>query len=263
MLPMHRRAHPSGVVYYTSELLEGLGVRHAFSTRIGGVSPPPFDSLNLGNPSGAALQDPMENIAENYRRLSLAAGLPEVRCWTHQVHGCEVAEVRAGEVFTSGGAGDALVSNDPERCLSIRAADCAAVLIASEDGRTVAAVHAGWRGVVREVIPKAVQAMRQRGAEPHAAAIFPCISFAEFEVGLEVVEAFERAGLPSRRVGAGKGRVGVAEACEVQLNRAGVRRVELSGMCTFLMREEFFSHRRDGSSPGSSTGRMALLAVPR
>jgi YfiH family protein len=260
---MLRHTSPHGPVYYTSPLLSDLGVRHAFSTRIGGVSTGPFASLNLGNPAGAPVQDPPENLAGNYRRLSLAAGLPDVRCWSHQVHGCGVQYVEPGAVFQSGVPGDALISTDTFRCISIRAADCAAVLVSSCDGRTIAAIHAGWRGVVGEVIPRTLEAMHARGAIPYAAAVFPCISYEHFEVGPEVVEAFERLGLPARLVGGGKGRAGVAEACEVQLRRAGVEQVELSGMCTYANAAEFFSHRRDGSVPGASTGRMALLALAR
>ena len=74
---MLRRTASNHVVYYASPLLEAIGVPHAFSTRIGGISLAPFNSLNLGNPNGCDIQDPYENIWENYRLLQAAAGCPD------------------------------------------------------------------------------------------------------------------------------------------------------------------------------------------
>ena len=78
-------------MYYVSPRMAALGVPHAFSTRIGGVSPPPFDSLNLGNPSGTDIKDEWTNIYENYGRLQSAIGCADLaRSWVHQVHGGDV-----------------------------------------------------------------------------------------------------------------------------------------------------------------------------
>src|SRR5437879_338431 len=83
---------PHGPVYYVSPLLEQAGVRHAFSTRLGGVSAAPFDSLNLGNPTGCAVQDDDPHIRENYRFLQTAIGCSShTRLWLQQVHGGAVA----------------------------------------------------------------------------------------------------------------------------------------------------------------------------
>ena len=81
---LERRVSPQGPVYYISPSLQRLGVSHAFSTRLGGVSPPPFDSLNLGNPSGCAVQDDYERIYENYRSREMAIGCDgKTRLWVH------------------------------------------------------------------------------------------------------------------------------------------------------------------------------------
>ena len=105
-----------GPVYYVSPLLREIGVPHAFSTRLGGLSPAPFDSLNLGNPSGCDRQDDFERIYENYKLLQSAIGVGErTRCWVHQVHGATVCAVRPGEPFESGQKADALVIDDPRR----------------------------------------------------------------------------------------------------------------------------------------------------
>lgn len=253
------RIASDGVVFYRSGLLHALGVRHGFSTRIGGVSTGVYASLNLGNPSDATERDPDANVAENYRRLSAASGVPNVRDWANQVHGCGVLDAHAGQPFEVGRPADAIVSDDPTRAACVRTADCAAVLIASAGGRVIAAIHAGWRGVVAGVIPAAIEAMRRRGAEPVAGAVFPCISGPNFEVGPEVVEQFRALNLPARLVEGGKGRADVEAACVDQLRRAGVRDVEASGLCTYAREDEFFSHRRERGR----TGRLALVAVAR
>ncbi len=88
---LQRRVSSIGTVYYSSPLLEEIGTPLAFSTRIGGVSSGPFDSLNLGNPNGFDVQDSLTNIEENYRRLQSAIGRENFRrCYVHQIHGCGV-----------------------------------------------------------------------------------------------------------------------------------------------------------------------------
>ena len=152
---MLQRRETNGVVFYASPLLESIGVPHAFSTRIGGVSPPPFDSLNLGNPSGVDQVDDYERIYENYRKLQRAIGRGEhERLWVHQVHGGNVVFAHRGETCASGAKADALVSDDPARLVAVRVADCVPILLSSEDGKVVAAVHAGWRGVIAGVAAK-------------------------------------------------------------------------------------------------------------
>lgn len=250
------------MVYYASPVLEQIGVPHAFSTRIGGISEPPFDTLNLGNPGGCEKQDDDARIQNNYQRLQQAIGCEKrQRCWVHQVHGNVVED--AGSVgFKNGNKADAMVTSIAEQILAVRIADCAPVLIADSTGNAVAAVHAGWRGVIAGVIPGAVARM---GKEPASmrAAVGPCIGFDAFEVGFEVLEEFRRVfgGLaPIRVVGGGKGRVNLVEACRLQLLRAGLQsdRIDLSDRCTFSNPNEFFSHRRDKGI----TGRMAALIAP-
>ncbi|MFN4241870.1 MAG: polyphenol oxidase family protein [Tepidisphaerales bacterium] len=262
---LERVAHPSGVVFYRDKELAALGVRHAFSTRIGGSSTGPLASLNLGNPSSVPPQtpftpDPPERIAAHFSRLLSAAGLPGTRCAVRQVHGAAVAVVRRGEPFREGQEADAIVSDDPDRTVVIRTADCAAVLMASADGRLIGAVHAGWRGVVAGAVTAAAKVMAELGRPAVRAAVFPAISADAFEVGAEVVEAFRSAGLPAWGVeGTDRGRADVPGACRVQLQRVGVmpQHCTVSGLCTYARADEFYSHRRDGGV----TGRMALVAA--
>jgi len=266
---LDRRESTDGIVYYVSPLLERLGVRHAFSTRAGGVSPPPFDSMNLGIANDAAARDSLENVEENYRRLRAAVGCADLgRCWIKQVHGADVATVRPGSAFENGACADALVSDDPDRVLSVKYADCVPILLANRDGSAVAAVHAGWRGLVAGMIPAAVRELErvagQRATE-FVAAVGPCIGVAHFEVGPEVVAAFRaRMGdaAPVRRGrGGDKGYVDLRRATLAELRAAGVaeERIDTADLCTFANPAEFFSHRRDAGV----TGRMAALIVPR
>src|SRR6478672_4060098 len=153
MLQLRSAAFAEDIRYYASPLLERLGVPHAFSTRTGGVSRSPFDSLNLGIAGDAAVRDSSDNLEENYRRLRAAVGCAEHgRCWVRQVHGADVCDIHPGSAFENGTRADALVSDDPTRVLSVKYADCVPLLLASADGRAVAAVHAGWRGLVAGVI---------------------------------------------------------------------------------------------------------------
>jgi polyphenol oxidase len=261
---LQRRIAPNGVVYYASPLLERLGVPHAFSTRLGGISPAPFDSLNLGNPNGCEIQDDYERVWQNYRLLQVAAGCaPDAElCHVHQVHGSAVVAARAGEPFDNSRKADAIVGSDPARVLSVRVADCVPVLLASGDGRTVAAVHAGWRGVIARVVPAALGRMGEH-PEGVVGAIGPCIGADAFEAGPEVLDEFEKAfgsRAPVQRRPDGKGTVDLREAVRLQLLNAGVGAapIDVSDRCSYRDAGEFFSHRRDNGV----TGRMAAIISP-
>ncbi len=257
----------NGVVFYASPLLELHGIAHAFSTRIGGVSESPFDSMNLGNPNGCAIQDQTPNIAENYRRLMAAIGCAgQPRYYLHQIHG-DVVHVVDQDDFNNSLKGDALVTTRSGAVLSVRVADCCPVLLASPDGRAVAAIHAGWRGAVGGVIPAAIHRLGEvAGVNPAdlLAAVGPCIGFDAFEVGPDVLAEFEKVfgpGAPIRHTPDGKGRVDLLRACLLQLQRAGVEsnNIDITDRCTHRDADEFFSHRRDKGV----TGRMAALIASK
>ena len=260
---MERCTAANGVAYYVSPLLESRGVPHAFSTRIGGLSRAPFDSLNLGNPSGCDVQDDYARIYENYELLQRAIGVEgRTRCWVHQVHGGDVVDVN--ENFESGVKADAMVTQDATKILAVRVADCVPVLLATDDGSRVAAVHAGWRGVIAGVVPAAVSRLRSREPTDNLAAIGPSISFDAFEVGPEVIEQFRRqfgAEAPIKVRDDGKGHVDLRAAIAIQLRGLGITsdRIDVTDRCTSRDRDEFFSHRRDHDV----TGRMAALISPR
>lgn len=248
----------------TSRLLSGIP--HAFSTRVGGVSKGIFRSLNLGNPSDLPREqrDPPSNIRENFRRILAAIGCEgRVLTEVHQVHGCAVHDAAAS---TQGGPdpkADAVFTDDPHRVLAVRVADCTPVLLATADAKHVAAVHAGWRGVISGVLPATIAALRTRSSERLLAAIGPCIGPVHFEVGPEVVAEFDQAfpggGVVARRMETGKGYVDLKAALAMQLEVSGVRDVEVLPHCTYADAELFYSHRRDRGL----TGRAAGLIAPR
>lgn len=259
-----RCEHDNGVVTYESELLSAAGVRHAFSTRVGGVSRPPYDSLNLGYLTKDTCPDGNTAMAENFRRLRAAIGLERrFRVQVGQVHGAGVyVPPHRPQRMRDIPPADAIVSDVAGSMPTIRTADCVPILVSRRDGRVVAAIHAGWRGIIAGVIPATIGTMLARfgiPAEQAIAAIGPCIGVHCFEVGPEVSGAFEQAGLSvavARRLGP-KPHIDLAAAAALQLRRSGVRAdsIDRSDRCTHRDAAEFFSHRRDHGR----TGRMAAV----
>lgn len=262
---LERVTSTDGVVTYVSPLLREVGVPHGFSTRIGGISPPPFDSLNLGNPSGCEVRDDSDRIRQNYRRLLRATGCEGRELLAvYQVHGGGVVHVPRGAKHDNDTKADALVSDDPGRVLSVRVADCVPILLSTDDGRAVAAIHAGWRGVVAGVAINALKALSTHGNHV-VAAIGPSIGFDAFEVGPEVLEEFRKLfgnDAPIRTEPDGKGRVDLRECLRRQLVSAGVAddRIDRTDRCTYTHADEFFSHRRD---QGISGRMAAVIATAR
>jgi YfiH family protein len=228
-------------------------VRAAFSLRGGGVSAPPFDSLNLG----AHVGDDPQAVRENRRRLRDALALPSEPRWLEQVHGIAVSRDHAA---ASPPVADAFVTDRPGVVAAIMVADCIPVLFSDRDGRVVAAAHAGWRGLVAGVLENTVAAM---GVDPGrlVAWMGPAIGPDWFEVGPEVRTAFvESASGPAaaarfRPSPAGRWLCDLAGLARDRLARLGVGEVCGSGLCTASDPGRFYSHRRDAPR----TGRMAAL----
>ncbi len=262
---LDRITAPNGVVFYRSSLLAAARIPHAFSTRIGGDSPAPFDSLNLGNPNGCDVQDSYERIWNNYRLLETAAGCPgRDLCHVHQVHADNVVWASTNAPFDNSIKADAIATDDPGKVVSVRVADCVPILLATEDGKMVAAIHAGWRGVIANILAAAIAVLREKSADtPLLLAIGPSIGLDSFEVGGEVLDEFQKAfgsKAPLRRRTDGKGHVDLKKCLELQAASCGIapERVDVSTSCTFLESDEFFSHRRENGV----TGRMAAIIAP-
>lgn len=234
------RISPDGLAGYRSPALEALGVPHLFTTRNAGAG----GALDLARVDG-----------ELGRRVAAAAGAPGAEIVrVRQVHGRAVVDADQPLPEPPPEA-DALLVSRPGRLVAARVADCVPVLLASPGGERVAAVHAGWRGLVAGVIPAALAALGPCAA----AAVGPCLSRACFEVGPEVAALFRAADLGETvEERPGRPHVDLRRAAELQLARAGVLAIDTTDRCTFEHAGEFFSHRRDVTRGGRpSTGRMA------
>ena len=264
---LERHEHANGLVTYQSAGLRRLGVRHGFSTRVGGVSAGPYASLNLGYLTKGEAPDDNTNVAENFRRLRAALGLERVmRVQVRQSHGSAVW-VPPGEPtrLADSPAADGMVSDNPRQMLVVRMADCPTVLLAGAGGGVVGAVHAGWRGLVAGVLGEAVRTFEARfgvGTGELTAAVGPCIGVARYEVGAEVAEAFGEAGLDAA-VAEGMGvkpHVDLTRGAVMQLERLGVEAgaIEVCDRCTYRDEGEFFSYRRSAGG----TGHMAAVVAP-
>lgn len=258
------RHGPHGVVTYRSRLLASAGFDHAFAARHGGVSEPPFATLNLGIARAPGAEDPSDRVEENLRRLLSAAGLGGRRLVrVTQVHGVEtlVAESIADGPRREA---DALVASDPGLAVAIRMADCVPILLACPRTGQVGAVHAGWRGLVAGTLESAVAMLESRGARRDGllAAVGPCIGVDAYEVGPEVAATCHAAGLGEAVSRAWpREHLDCFRAATLRLAAAGIGadRVDGGPLCTFGNPDEFFSYRRDGAR----SGRMAAVIGPR
>jgi len=172
-----------------------------------------------------------------------------------QVHGANVILAEGDPASVRKVEADALVARAPGAAVAVRVADCVPVLVGSDEG--VAAIHAGWRGVVNGVIPAALRAL---GGKDRACAIGPCIGACCFEVGLDVAEsiaAASRADVIARREGE-KAYVDLRRAVRALLGAEGVTEIEDVPGCTKHEPERFFSFRRDGANAGRLIGVIAV-----
>jgi polyphenol oxidase len=208
----------------------------AFTTRLGGVSEAPYDSLNLTRGTG----DRAERVEENRRIACESLGLPAERlAFNRQVHSPTVHRATPGR---RGAPGDGLWTEDAGVPLLAMSADCLPIVVArTGDGpRGLAVLHAGWRGLSEGIVQAAVAAL---GPGDKAAVIGPAIGPCCYEVGTEVSDRFD-ADLTEA------GRLDLWSAAERALRAAGVRRVDRLDLCTRDHPELFFSHRRDGHARG-------------
>lgn len=216
------------------------------STRDGGVSLGPYASLNLGDHVG---DDPAA-VAENRARLRRALALPTEPLWLTQVHGIAVAEGQ-------GGCADASVAFGPGTVCAVMTADCLPLLLCDRTGTRVAAVHAGWRGLLAGVIEAAVARLDVSGPEL-LAWLGPAIGPDAFEVGEEVRTAFVAedvaAAAAFKPSPGGRWLADLYALARLRLARCGVSAVYGGDLCTYSDAARFYSFRRDGV-----TGRMASL----
>ena len=245
-----------------SRHLEDAGFANGFSTRGGGVSPFPENSLNLAGFD----EDTAENINENRQRFLAVfnGGFRLATVW--QMHGETIKVVRtAADVETSGERADAIISNLPGVLAGVKTADCVPVLIGDPASNAFAAVHAGWRGTVSSIAAKAVAQIAETfGSDPAdlICAIGPAATGRNYEVGQDVIEAFrENFGDASGQYFAptrdGHALVDLHRANRDQLIAAGVAadNIHIAPFCTMERPDLFFSYRLEKRKFGK-TGRL-------
>ena len=236
------------------------GVEAAFTTRVGGVSKPPFNSFNLGLNAGDELGDVLKN------RDILRSFLPTEPQWLKQVHGIEVSTPASRALATDQFfEADASVTNRPNEVLAILTADCMPVLFVSRAGDVIGAAHAGWRGLSAGILESTVKEMCALSpglqAQDILAWMGPAIGPHAFEVGHDVVEAFsgQTQAILSRAftpipASPGKYLANLYLLAQDRLQSLGITSIEGGGFCTFGDEADFFSYRRD-----KITGRFASL----
>jgi YfiH family protein len=227
------------------------GARVAFSGRNGGVSEPPYDTLNLGILTG----DDRDSVRENRTRLAARLDLrPEQVAMGWQVHGTDLLEWEAAPVgggYVDPGVElpkvDGHLTSAPAVALLVLVADCLPVALVGR--RRAAMLHCGWRGLAGGIVERAVG----RFDEPPSALCGPGIGRCCYEVGEEVLAAFRH--LP----GVADGRMlDLRAVAEHKLRAAGVEKVQHLDACTSCHEDLFFSHRRDGPETGRQAGLVWL-----
>ncbi|MGE4548033.1 MAG: peptidoglycan editing factor PgeF [Intestinibacillus sp.] len=262
-----RRVQRGDLIYYTCARLDG--VRHAFTTRRGGVSEGDCESLNLGFNRG----DAPENVRENYRILTRALEMPYERLtMTCQVHRDEISAVTedtAGMGLTKPMAweSDAIITDLPDVPLAGFYADCVVTLLYDPASRAAGVCHAGWRGTAKHILGKTVDAMaRELGAKRDSliAVIGPSIRQCCFETDADVPAAME-AELGARvrpfiEERGPKFHIDLQGVNAQALAEAGVRAENVvdSGLCTRCHSGEFWSHRATNGRRGVQAAVICL-----
>ena len=259
-----RRVNGHGPVYYQFEQWANSDcLTHGVFTRIGGVSQPPWDSLNMGGTVG----DDVAAVRENHRRMYTALGLDENdACTVWQVHSAD-AVIAYGPVPNRRwlARADGLITDRPGLALTMRFADCTPILLYDPARHVAGIAHAGWRGTVTGAGPNTLQAMIDAfGTRPQdvQAGIGPSIGPERYQVGEEVVAAIHEAfgtieGL-IRRAADGSAYLDLWAANRLALERAGVTQIEVAGLCTATHVAEFYSHRAEAGRTGRFGAVIAL-----
>lgn len=218
------------------------------TTRLGGISGAPYNSLNLGGHVGDA------PLAVVRNRMLLNTLLPSEPVWLEQVHGTLVANADNAGCLPQA---DACIARHRAAVCVVMTADCLPVLLCDTQGSAVGAAHAGWKGLAAGVVEATVQAMN---AAPQnlMAWLGPAISQNAFEVGEEVRAAFVAAHPQAASAFAigqsGKWFADIYALARLRLNALGITQIYGGNYCTYREREKFFSYRRDGI-----TGRMGTF----
>lgn len=228
-------------------------VHALMTTRVGGVSQPPFFSFNLGDHVG----DCPHAVQQNREKLVEMANLPHFPVFLTQTHSTKVLRLPLAE--GSDRNADAVYTNQPNQVCLVMTADCLPVLFCSQDGQEIAAAHAGWRGLCDGILEATVA---EFACPPHEIQVWlgAGISEAAFQVGEEVIAQFEaidknariafKPDLSTKNKFFGN----LYQIASQRLQKLGIQQITGGDYCTYYDTDNFFSYRRD-----RQTGRMATL----
>lgn len=266
--------HQDDVPYLTYKKLDEIPcIRHAFSTRLGGVSEDEFTSMNLSFGRG----DPDENVHENYKRICRSAGFEyDSLVASKQIHETVVRKVTK----VNAGVGiykpvdmpsvDALVTNDPQVTLVTYYADCTPVFFVDAEKKAIGLAHAGWRGTVGEISKKVVEKMRDEfssNPEDLVCAIGPVIGKCCYEVSFECAEEFAKlftwdSPVITKTDKSDKFMIDLGLANKLILMRAGVKEenIVISDLCTKCNSDLLWSHRATSGKRGTMSAFMQIAS---
>jgi len=231
---------------------------HAFTSRKGGVSSPPFDSMNLSAKTG----DDEERVKQNLLILKEGLNLKDDLFFLDQVHGCDILVIKGAHPFQGRRTFDAVITDRRRFPVAIMTADCLPLIIHDPDKGLIGAVHAGWRGTAAGITGKTIDKMVAEfgcNAENIIVATGPGIGPCCYEVDKAVFEAFRKKGhnwdkisSAAKKEGEERWMLDIAKANAIQLCERGVRKENISHSpyCTCCRADLFYSHRRDGRSSG-------------
>lgn len=241
------------------------GVRHGFFGRAGGVSTGVYASLNTGLGSG----DAPEAVRENRARCAQSLGIdPEKLLTLYQTHS-PVAVIVEKAWTGQGPKADAMATKTPGVALGVLAADCMPFLFADPEAGVIGAAHAGWRGALAGVLEAVIDAMIRLGAAPERirAGLGPCLRQPNFEVGLDLVDAFLSKYPASERffaagVSAERRQFDLAGFGRWRLEEAGLAALDDAGLCTFGACQDYFSYRASRRAGAADFGRnLSAIAL--
>ncbi len=264
------RCFYNGIPYLRFRSFPNNGyIQHAIFTRQGGISPAPYDSLNLS----VSVTDDNNNVMENRSRAyGTHNRTNHTLVHAHLTHGSEIASVSQQEYGHYVGPVDGLIASEPGCGLTMNYADCAPIFLYDPDKHTIGLGHAGWKGAVKDLPGSLVRAMQRTfGSEPARliAGIGPCIGPCCYEVSEPVISAVQSSFVNAATLlivpeaGNKEGSAGfrpnldLPEANRRQLARAGVKSIELSNLCTACRTDLFYSHRAEKGR----TGRFGSLLI--
>jgi YfiH family protein len=242
-----------GIAFLSFRGWEGVDV--FYSTRIGGISPPPFDSLNLHFGRG----DGEENVLENRKRLYRVLGIRESSLvFTRQTHSDTIRVV-----YDTGGIqkGDGLLSNRKGVFLAIFTADCPALFLYAPEEKVIGIVHSGWRGTKKNIAAVAVRSIGEVfGVKSHTLEVLlgPSLGPCCYRVGEEFLDNFDKRYF--KRVKSDL-YFDIWSTIKDQLREAGVKRVYTPGLCSSCEEDYFFSYRRSGEKVGENLGIIGIQHI--